>query len=803
MNISRKMSIYILAVLVIVSSAALYSHYRLMILTQKEDLELLGRTVGRVIEESLVYNMITRDTDLLNKTLHNLQRVEPISRILLLNNESRIMAGTDDAMAGKSLDFIDEGRTEEKPVQQKGLGKATYRWVQDVRNRSECHSCHSPAAKYNGSILIDFSTAKAEQSIKLHVFKESLIFLAAFSVVGLSTFLFSNIIVIGRLNRVIDSMRRFKNGDETTRMAVEGKDEISVLCAGFNDMADAVVDSQRELKKYARELLALAVSSHVVTAAPRTENLYEAICHIAVRELKINLAWIGLFNKDTLEVEPAACCSSGQSARMLGQVPCPDPGPGIGPSLSAIRKKVPQVVNNIASEPVYGSWREDALKRGYRSAMALPLLSSSADLLGVLNFYSDTPGFFTRKRVRMFMVFSNQVSTEIENRTLMENVERSKAELSRQFEFISRSQKEWQTTFDSITDMVTIHDREFRIIKANRAVSEYFGLPPKDVINRKCFEIFHDNRAVPSNCPHAISLHGRQAATAEVKDPKTGKLFRVSTFPYYSFQGEFAGSVHVARDITREKETEMRLIMSERLAALGQMASGLAHEINTPLASIAGCAEGLLMKVKNNRYDPQIFEEYLQIVEEEIQRCKCITTGMLSFVRTSSYEQKNVQINEALDKTLEIISFQGRLQNVTIKRHYQDDLPAVHGSEGELRQVFLAIIINALDAMEDSGMLNLETGGDGETVWIRMSDTGPGIEQENLTKIFDPFFTTKSAKGGTGLGLSIAYKIITNHNGAVDATSEEGKGTTFVITLPLPANGKENVRAPVNVLEVL
>ncbi len=156
----------------------------------------------------------------------------------------------------------------------------------------------------------------------------------------------------------------------------------------------------------------------------------------------------------------------------------------------------------------------------------------------------------------------------------------------------------------------------------------------------------------------------------EIRDPKSNKLLRVSTFPYYAPDGAFKGSVHIARDITAEKDQELRLIMSERLASLGQMASGVAHEINNPLASIAGCTEGLLNRVKSGRCDADVCPNYFDIILDEIRRCKSITTSMLSFVRTSSYEKKEVFLAELLDKTVEMVGFQGRLTDVDIVRNY-------------------------------------------------------------------------------------------------------------------------------------
>jgi signal transduction histidine kinase len=172
--------------------------------------------------------------------------------------------------------------------------------------------------------------------------------------------------------------------------------------------------------------------------------------------------------------------------------------------------------------------------------------------------------------------------------------------------------------------------------------------------------------------------------------------------------GEPLRMLGTVQDITESKEKEMRLIMSERLAALGQMASGIAHEINNPLATIAACAEGLLNRMRKGQSDPDLSENYLNIINEEVIRCKGITTSMLSFVRKTDYEKKDVDIHDILDKTLELIGFQGRLKEVEVIKHYGGILMA-RGNEGELKQVFLAIMVNAVDAMEDRGSLTIGT----------------------------------------------------------------------------------------------
>jgi C4-dicarboxylate-specific signal transduction histidine kinase len=335
---------------------------------------------------------------------------------------------------------------------------------------------------------------------------------------------------------------------------------------------------------------------------------------------------------------------------------------------------------------------------------------------------------------------------------------------------------------------MAVVDQNHCLIKANKALKEifkkYFSHTEDEAIREDWNEYFGQD-FLPYGTDNLSSPKDRVPTSREIHHSVTGKVFEVSFFPYYSQGGDLSGSVVLLKDVTEKKETEMGLIMNERLAALGQMASGIAHELNTPLATIAACNEGLLNRVKKENIGSLQFRSYLTIIEEEIERCKKITTGMLSFVRRPDRERKEIDVNEVLDKAMDMISFQGRLKDVEISSKLQRRMPKIRGNDGELMQVFLSIVVNALDAMEDKGILALETRNEGNTVSVKISDTGPGIPSQIVSRIFDPFFTTKSKNGGTGLGLSIANKIVNDHEGKIVVTSTEGKGATFEVVLPI------------------
>jgi PAS domain S-box-containing protein len=605
MSIGQKFTLWTVAILTAIAALSVWLYYRGEMSEEEARLERIGKSTGALIEQDLYNYMMTRDQAVLDKTLSDLTRLKTVDNLWVIDKKGVIRVATDKNSVGIRLSSEDRRCQRCHKKGQRGIILAeaqVFRWVQPVTNKPECHKCHQPSVKYNGIIVIDFDLRESAEHVRNDIYKGILVFISSGMLIGLVMVLLTKTLVVKRLNKAIDRMKRFKNGDYNVSIPPEGNDEITRLEENFNEMAGMIQTRDME--------------------------------------------------KDELILK------------------------------------------------------------------------------------------------------------------------------------VSHTSKEWQETFDNITDLISIHDKDFNIIKCNRAFAKQMGLVPDEIINKKCHEIAHGMCGPVENCPHKQTLQTLQPAAADVLDPRTLRTFRVSTFPYYSSGEDFIGTVHIARDVTEEREKEARLVMSERLASLGRMAYGIAHEINNPLAAIAGCTEGLLNRIEKDKYDPELFGNYLKIISEEIMRCKGITTGMLSVVRESTPEKKDIEINSTLDKTLEIMGLQGRLRDVGVLRIYKDGKPGIYGNEEELSQVFLAIITNALDAMGDKGTLLIETGVEGETVFIRIGDTGPGIPAEHVNSIFDPFFTTKADRRATGLGLSIAGKIMTNHNGSIQVISKEGKFTVMEITLP-------------------
>jgi len=249
----------------------------------------------------------------------------------------------------------------------------------------------------------------------------------------------------------------------------------------------------------------------------------------------------------------------------------------------------------------------------------------------------------------------------------------------------------------------------------------------------------------------------------------------------------------ISRDVTERKQMEEHSFYTEKLASMGTLAAGVAHEINNPLGVILGFTELLLEKF------PADSEEYdfLKTIENQGLNAKRVIENLLNFARHKEHKEEAVDVNKNIENVLSIMGNTLLLNKIKAVKQLQSDLPPVTADAGELQQVFFNIINNAIYAMAQngSGTLTLSTMSLTDTVEIRIKDSGEGIKQENRKRIFDPLFTTKEVGKGTGLGLSVSYGIITKHGGNVTFETKtkyesEETGTTFIITLPITKDGE-------------
>jgi signal transduction histidine kinase len=239
----------------------------------------------------------------------------------------------------------------------------------------------------------------------------------------------------------------------------------------------------------------------------------------------------------------------------------------------------------------------------------------------------------------------------------------------------------------------------------------------------------------------------------------------------------------VTRDLTEHKKMEEQLILTDRLASIGELASGIAHELNNPLTGVIGLSQ--LLTQKNL---PEEIREDLDLIYSEAQRAASVVKNLLTFARKHTPAKELTDINEVVSKVLELRAYEERVNNIEAVTHLAADLPQIKADHFQLQQVFLNIIINAEHFMIEAhgkGTMTITTERTGDGVRASFTDDGPGISRDDLRHIFDPFFTTKEVGKGTGLGLSICHGIVSAHGGQISAESEPGRGATFIVELPL------------------
>ena len=230
------------------------------------------------------------------------------------------------------------------------------------------------------------------------------------------------------------------------------------------------------------------------------------------------------------------------------------------------------------------------------------------------------------------------------------------------------------------------------------------------------------------------------------------------------------------------RQTQAQLVQSAKLAAIGELAANVAHEINNPMTSILGYATLML----DEGVDATTVIEYLKTIQSEALRIRETVRALLDFSRQRDFITEHVDISQAIKDTLALVRRHAALSNIAVEEKYDPNLPPVEVDVPQCKQVFLNLITNALDAMPHGGTLTVTTSRDGDFIRIGFADTGGGIPEANLARIFDPFFTTKPAVKGTGLGLSVSLGITQSHGGTIDVKSEMGKGSVFSVKLPIP-----------------
>jgi PAS domain S-box-containing protein len=368
--------------------------------------------------------------------------------------------------------------------------------------------------------------------------------------------------------------------------------------------------------------------------------------------------------------------------------------------------------------------------------------------------------------------------------TLVEITEKRRMErqLAQQEEFRRR-------LLESFPDLILVVDLEERYTFVSSRARDLLGYEPKDMLGKKISDV-EDHSPEMAALYHTV-VSGKQAfASAEYgarHRDGTWRTMRAAGSQLVDADGKISGIIISVRDITVERKLEQQIVQSERLAAMGAMIGGVAHELNNPLTSIMGVSE-LLQDTETN----ETSRKQLAMLQQQARRAAEIVQNLTYFARPPAPGKSRISLVEVVERTLNLHAYSLRKNNITVDFLKEPGIPYALGDPHQLMQVFLNLILNAEHAIRDvrdKGTLRIRLGKGDSSVWVSFHDDGPGIPKENLSSIFDPFYTTKRPGRGTGLGLSICKSVLKEHNGSVEAANAPGGGAVFTVTLPVSPVG--------------
>jgi two-component system NtrC family sensor kinase len=346
---------------------------------------------------------------------------------------------------------------------------------------------------------------------------------------------------------------------------------------------------------------------------------------------------------------------------------------------------------------------------------------------------------------------------------------------------------------DSLPIGLYVVDRDYRIQIWNRQREVGApGLRRDEVMGRQVFEVLTRQPAEELRADFDRVFQTGEILQDELDVTLGGEVrsFRLSKIPMRLEGDAISHVITIGEDVTESRRIQGQIMQSEKLAAIGQLAAGVMHEINNPLATISACVAAIGGRVGQLADSEKVtVEEYLEIIDKEVDRCTRIVDGLLDFSRPKGKSKGRVVLNALVDETLFLLKHHQRFKRLSLVRELDLSLPATSGNAEQLTQVLMALMLNAVDAMDDRrGTLTVRTGRNSnrsDEVYVEIEDNGVGIPRADQSKIFEPFYTTKPPGRGTGLGLSICYGIVEDHRGRIEVDSQPGRGSIFRVFLPV------------------
>jgi two-component system NtrC family sensor kinase len=548
--------------------------------------------------------------------------------------------------------------------------------------------------------------------------------------------------------------------------------EASALAARLGEVQEERDDFARRLDRRINEIFSLQELSYVLSESLQTERIVEQVARFTARFLEAEGTLVVLASEDQPELRVAA--AEGILAPLRGRsIPSAQ---GVLLTRAIGRERI-----ELAEGPPPGI---ELIAGVLVERAAVAPLRAHGMTLGAMAVAARTNRPFSTQDLWLISTVAMQAAVVLTN--------------SRFFGLLRQGKEEWETTFDALSEGIALVDAAGRITRANRALALLAGVPLASLVGRPFVpSLFTESEAAEEVIAGARS--GQSPLPVLLPSTRLNRTLRVAAAPLPAHEGT-ASVVVMVEDVTDQRALEAQLIQNEKMAAVGQLVSGVAHELNNPLTSIAGLSELLLEQERI----PEAAREHLQVIHEQADRAGRIVANLLTFARKGTPEQAAVDLEDVAQRTTLLIQAELKLRGITLER-VRGPSAIVRGDRYEIQQVLLNLLTNAVHALAEVPPgaprgIRVETGRDGERAFVRVADTGPGITPTLASQIFTPFFTTKQPGQGTGLGLSISYRIVESHGGRLSYAPAEGGGSVFTVLLPLHADGAPGRAEPLHVL---
>ncbi len=382
-------------------------------------------------------------------------------------------------------------------------------------------------------------------------------------------------------------------------------------------------------------------------------------------------------------------------------------------------------------------------------------------------------------------------------------------------EALFQAKHDWEDTFNSIEDMITIHDKDFNIMHYNTAAEKTLGLTNLVTADGiKCYQYYHGKDCPPEACPSCRCLQTREQAVSEVFEPHLNMFLEVRAIPRFDRSGQLTGLVHIVRDITARKKgeedkarLEQQLLQAQKMESIGTLAGGVAHDFNNILQVVLGYTEMIL----DEEQLPVRYLADLRKIHESARRGADLVQRLLTFSRKTEIKPQPVNLNHRITEVRKMVE-RTIPKMIDIQLFLGEKIATINADPTQVDQLLMNLAVNARDAMPDGGRLTVETADiildeeyakthldadSGRYVLLMVTDTGAGMDKETLDHIFEPFYTTKAVGEGTGLGLAMVHGIVKQHGGHIRCFSEPGHGTTFKIYFPALTSDEEPLQIKV------